>query len=306
MNEESLFVAALEKPTASERQAFLEEACAGDVALRQRVERLLAAHLETLGILDQPARPPGWTEVAGGSAPGGVPRGRARRHRDRRPLQAARGDRRRRDGHGLEGRANAAGSANGGAEAHQGGDGLEDRPVAVRGGAAGPGPDGAPEHRQGARRRHDRERPAVLRHGVRQGRPLHPLLRRRPPDHRPAPRALRAGLPGRPARPHQGRDPPRPEAQQHPGLPVRRPAGAEGDRLRSGQGDPAAAHRAHAAHGPRRAAGHAAVHESGTGRVQQSRRGRADGRLRPRRDPLRAADRDDAAGATAFPGGGLA
>jgi eukaryotic-like serine/threonine-protein kinase len=73
MNEESLFVAALDKPTASERQAFLEAACAGDIALRQRVERLLAAHLATLGILDQPARPPFSTEVPGGLASGGVP-----------------------------------------------------------------------------------------------------------------------------------------------------------------------------------------------------------------------------------------
>ena len=68
MNEESLFVAALDKANASERRAFLEEACAGDIALRQRVERLLAAHLETLGILDQPARPPEWTDVTDGSA----------------------------------------------------------------------------------------------------------------------------------------------------------------------------------------------------------------------------------------------
>jgi len=75
MNEESLFVAALEKPTAAERRDFLERACAGDVALRRRVERLLAAHLRTLGILDQPAGPPGWTEVAGGSPHGGVPPG---------------------------------------------------------------------------------------------------------------------------------------------------------------------------------------------------------------------------------------
>jgi serine/threonine protein kinase/tetratricopeptide (TPR) repeat protein len=72
MNEESLFVAALEKPTASERQAFLDEACAGDVALREQVERLLAAHTKSLGILDQSARPPGWPEVTAGSNPAGV------------------------------------------------------------------------------------------------------------------------------------------------------------------------------------------------------------------------------------------
>jgi eukaryotic-like serine/threonine-protein kinase len=55
MNEETLFAAALEKSTPSDRHAFLEKACAGDVALRRRLERLLAAHLETFGILDEPA-----------------------------------------------------------------------------------------------------------------------------------------------------------------------------------------------------------------------------------------------------------
>jgi WD40 repeat protein len=52
MNEESLFAAALDKPTAAERQAFLDEACAGDVRLRQRVEKLLAADEHARGILD--------------------------------------------------------------------------------------------------------------------------------------------------------------------------------------------------------------------------------------------------------------
>jgi serine/threonine protein kinase/tetratricopeptide (TPR) repeat protein len=66
MNEESLFVEALDKRTASERRAFLEAACGGDVVLRQRVERLLAAHLETHGILDHSARPPEWAEVTAG------------------------------------------------------------------------------------------------------------------------------------------------------------------------------------------------------------------------------------------------
>src|SRR4051794_24351189 len=59
MNEESLFVAALDQPTESGRQAFLDEACAGDVAMRERVERLLLAHDKTLGILDQSDIPPG-------------------------------------------------------------------------------------------------------------------------------------------------------------------------------------------------------------------------------------------------------
>ncbi|HEX5270484.1 MAG TPA: serine/threonine-protein kinase, partial [Gemmataceae bacterium] len=52
MNEESLFAAALDQPTAEERLAFLDRACAGDARLRERVERLLAA-AEASGILDR-------------------------------------------------------------------------------------------------------------------------------------------------------------------------------------------------------------------------------------------------------------
>jgi eukaryotic-like serine/threonine-protein kinase len=63
MNEESLFAAALDKATAPERQAFLDEACAGDLELRRRVERLLA-QLERLGILDSPSTPSGWIVFA--------------------------------------------------------------------------------------------------------------------------------------------------------------------------------------------------------------------------------------------------
>src|SRR5262245_61320629 len=55
MNEESCFAAALERPTGALRRAFLDEACAGDAGLRERVDRLLAAHDKALGILDQPA-----------------------------------------------------------------------------------------------------------------------------------------------------------------------------------------------------------------------------------------------------------
>ena len=75
-----------------------------------------------------------------------------------RPLQAAPANRRGRHGRGLHGRADRAGRAARGAEDHQAGHGhaAGDRPV--RGRAAGPGDDGPPEHRQGARRRHDRQR----------------------------------------------------------------------------------------------------------------------------------------------------
>jgi tetratricopeptide (TPR) repeat protein len=72
ITEESLFVAALDKQTAAERRAFLAEACAGDIGLRERVEQLLEAHERTVGILDESVRPPGWTELGGGSGPGGA------------------------------------------------------------------------------------------------------------------------------------------------------------------------------------------------------------------------------------------
>ena len=67
LNEESLFVAALELSTEDERNAFLDSACAGDSDMRQRIERLLGAHLKTLGILDQPAAGPRWSDVTAGT-----------------------------------------------------------------------------------------------------------------------------------------------------------------------------------------------------------------------------------------------
>jgi serine/threonine protein kinase/WD40 repeat protein len=66
MIEETLFTAALERTDPARRKAFLDEACAGNLALRARVVRLLAAHEKTLGILDSPVNPPG---AAGGSLP---------------------------------------------------------------------------------------------------------------------------------------------------------------------------------------------------------------------------------------------
>src|ERR1700731_1750474 len=54
MTEESLFLAALEKHTSAERQAFLDEACGADAALRARVQMLLEADARARGILDRP------------------------------------------------------------------------------------------------------------------------------------------------------------------------------------------------------------------------------------------------------------
>src|SRR5437870_1329422 len=53
MNEESLFAAALEIATEAERQEYLDAACTGDHALRQRLAQLLAADGHARGILDR-------------------------------------------------------------------------------------------------------------------------------------------------------------------------------------------------------------------------------------------------------------
>jgi serine/threonine protein kinase len=55
MTEETIFVAALQKSSPAERAAYLDEACAGDAALRQQVEALLAAHAAEGDFLAVPA-----------------------------------------------------------------------------------------------------------------------------------------------------------------------------------------------------------------------------------------------------------
>src|SRR6516162_1565451 len=45
MNERSIFMEALDKQDPTQRSAFLDTACAGDDALRQRVEALLNSHI---------------------------------------------------------------------------------------------------------------------------------------------------------------------------------------------------------------------------------------------------------------------
>jgi serine/threonine protein kinase/Flp pilus assembly protein TadD len=54
MNERSIFMAALERESAPERSAYLDEACGGDTALRQRVEALLASHQQAGSFLGMP------------------------------------------------------------------------------------------------------------------------------------------------------------------------------------------------------------------------------------------------------------
>ena len=54
MNEREIYSGALEKPSAAERAAFLDGACLGDHALRQRLEALLGEHAELGSFLESP------------------------------------------------------------------------------------------------------------------------------------------------------------------------------------------------------------------------------------------------------------
>jgi hypothetical protein len=54
MQEQSLFIEALDKEDAAERAAFLDHACAGDPALRDRIERLLQRHQQPGSFLGSP------------------------------------------------------------------------------------------------------------------------------------------------------------------------------------------------------------------------------------------------------------
>src|SRR5438552_5151492 len=55
MQEQTIFVEALEKANPADRLAFLDQACGGDTALRQRVERLLERHQQAGSFLEAPA-----------------------------------------------------------------------------------------------------------------------------------------------------------------------------------------------------------------------------------------------------------
>ena len=61
MQEESIFIEALEQADPAERAAFLDRACAGDEALRRRIERLLERHGQPDSLLDAPATDAGAT-----------------------------------------------------------------------------------------------------------------------------------------------------------------------------------------------------------------------------------------------------
>ena len=52
---ESIFFTALDKPTATERTIYLNQACGSDAELGRRVERLLKAHPQATEFLARPA-----------------------------------------------------------------------------------------------------------------------------------------------------------------------------------------------------------------------------------------------------------
>ena len=131
----------------------------------------------------------------------------------------------------------------GGAQDHQAGHGHPRRHRPLRGRAAGAGADGPSEHRPRARRRHHRQRPALLRDGTGPRHPDHRVLRPEPAHAARAARTLRPGLQRHPARPSEGDHPPRHQAVERAGHAARRPAGGEGDRLRRRQGPAPAADR---------------------------------------------------------------
>jgi serine/threonine protein kinase len=55
VDEQSIFLSALEKKTPAERSVWLQECCGDDTALRQRVEELLRLHQASADFLEQPA-----------------------------------------------------------------------------------------------------------------------------------------------------------------------------------------------------------------------------------------------------------
>jgi tetratricopeptide (TPR) repeat protein len=71
MQEQSLFIEALEKTDPTERAAFLDRACANDPARRERIERLLERHVEDDSFLGPPTAASAATaRETGGETPG--------------------------------------------------------------------------------------------------------------------------------------------------------------------------------------------------------------------------------------------
>src|SRR5262249_24720029 len=59
----TVFLAALERESAAERDAYLDEACRNDSAIRARVDALLRAHEHAAGFLERPPSPDAGTKT---------------------------------------------------------------------------------------------------------------------------------------------------------------------------------------------------------------------------------------------------
>jgi serine/threonine protein kinase len=68
MNEEAIFAGAIEKKTPPERAVYLDETCAADQVLRDRIEALLRDHEQVGDLLDQGTSAPDATSDSAGSA----------------------------------------------------------------------------------------------------------------------------------------------------------------------------------------------------------------------------------------------
>jgi serine/threonine-protein kinase len=69
LTEETVFAVALEQPGPAERAAYLDAACAGDAALRRRVEALLRAHEAASRFLEEPLLEPPRDDTGGPPVP---------------------------------------------------------------------------------------------------------------------------------------------------------------------------------------------------------------------------------------------
>src|SRR5438270_9530995 len=70
MTEETIFAEALEKSIPIDRTAYLDQACAGDTVLRQRIETLLKSHEADGNFLGKPAIQCAAEELAGQACAG--------------------------------------------------------------------------------------------------------------------------------------------------------------------------------------------------------------------------------------------
>src|SRR5438034_11681682 len=75
MSERDIFTAARQLTDPAARSAYLDEACAGDPALRERVEALLRAHDQPDSLLDAPAAAPPDPGIAATRSDGAHPEG---------------------------------------------------------------------------------------------------------------------------------------------------------------------------------------------------------------------------------------